>query len=94
MRFLMPRPRHNSWEPMRRPSAAWLAATPFRLLKSAQTPVVVVTGYPDSALMMEAYQFGPLLLVPKPIDKKMLISAVTPTLAGALVEAAGTGDFR
>lgn len=49
-----------------------------------QIPVVIITGYPDSALMMEAYHYGPLLLVPKPVEKKLLLSAVDMALNGTL----------
>ena len=49
-------------------------------------PIVIVTGYPDSNLMMEAYQFGPLILIPKPIEKKSLLSAVKMTLEGSLAD--------
>jgi len=48
-------------------------------------PVIIVTGYPDSNLMMEASHFGPLTLIPKPINKKLLLSAVTMTLGGTMV---------
>ena len=51
------------------------------------TPVIIVTGYPDSTLMMEASRFGPLMLIPKPIDKKILLSAVNMTLEGTMAEA-------
>jgi len=50
-------------------------------------PVIVVTGYPDSNLMMQATRFGPLTLIPKPIDKKMLLAAVSMTLEGTTNEA-------
>ncbi|WP_319405331.1 response regulator [uncultured Desulfosarcina sp.] len=49
-------------------------------------PVIVVTGYPDGKMMMEASRFGPLMLIPKPIDKKFLLSAVSLTLEGTLAE--------
>jgi excisionase family DNA binding protein len=49
-------------------------------------PVIIVTGYPDSNLMMEASHFGPLTLVPKPINKSLLLSAVTMTLEGTMAE--------
>jgi excisionase family DNA binding protein len=52
-----------------------------------EIPVIIVTGYPDSTLMMEASRFGPLMLIPKPIDKKMLLSAVRMTLEGVMDEA-------
>jgi len=35
-------------------------------------PVAIVTGHPDGALMKEAMLHGPLLLVPKPIDRELL----------------------
>lgn len=35
-------------------------------------PVVIVTGYPDSELMMEAMLHGPVLLVPKPVHSELL----------------------
>lgn len=47
-----------------------------------QTPAIIVSGYPDGALMMEACRFGPLMLIPKPIEKSMLLSAVNMALAG------------
>lgn len=50
------------------------------------TPVIVVTRYPDGNLMMEASKFGPLLLITKPIDRKMLFSAVTLALEGSMME--------
>lgn len=43
-------------------------------------PIIIASGYPDSTLMMEASRFGPLTLVPKPIERKMLISAVNMTV--------------
>jgi excisionase family DNA binding protein len=48
----------------------------------ADTPVIIVSGYPDSQLMLEASHFGPLMLIAKPIDKKMLFSAVNLALNG------------
>ncbi len=39
-------------------------------------PVVIVTGYPDSELMARATQFGPLMLLAKPIDQDQLESTV------------------
>lgn len=49
-----------------------------------EIPVLIVTGYPDSDLMMDACRFGPLTLIPKPIEKQMLIAAVNLVLGGAL----------
>lgn len=46
-------------------------------------PVIVVTGYPDSNLMMEAMRYGPITLVAKPIRKGTLMQAVHTTLNGA-----------
>lgn len=39
---------------------------------SPKTPVVIVTGYPDSDLVSEALKFGYLGLISKPIDFKEL----------------------
>ncbi len=47
-------------------------------------PIIVVTGYPDSQLMMEINVQCPIMLVAKPIDKKVLLSAVRITLEGTL----------
>jgi len=49
-------------------------------------PVIVVTGYPDGNLMLEASRLGPLMLIAKPIDRKMLLSALTLTLEGSKTE--------
>jgi len=49
-----------------------------------EMPVVIVTGFPDSALMMEANLHGPLILVAKPIVKDRLVSAVRMALNGTL----------
>lgn len=46
-------------------------------------PIIIASGYPDSTLMMEASRFGPLTLLPKPIERKMLISAVDMTISSA-----------
>ena len=47
-------------------------------------PVILVTGHQDGNLMAEAYQYGPFMLVPKPVDREALLSAVRVTLEGAL----------
>lgn len=52
-------------------------------------PIIIVTGYPDSNLMMEAYRYGPLTLIPKPVEKKSLISAVNMTLEGSMSDRDG-----
>jgi excisionase family DNA binding protein len=46
------------------------------------TPVIIVSGYPDSELMVAAMRFGPLMLIRKPVDKGALISAVRMALNG------------
>ena len=50
----------------------------------AAIPVIIITGFPDSNLMMEAYHYGPLLLIPKPIEKKLLLDAVNMALNGTM----------
>ena len=45
-------------------------------------PVVVVTGYPDSDLMAKAMNYGPLLLLAKPVDTAQLTRTVTAVVGG------------
>lgn len=45
-------------------------------------PVIVITGYPDSGLMIEAMRYGPITLVVKPIEREHLIHAVHTLLNG------------
>lgn len=45
-------------------------------------PVIVITGYPDSDLMIEAMRYGPITLVTKPIEREPLIHAVHTLLNG------------
>lgn len=47
-------------------------------------PIIIVTGYPDSQMMMEVNAVCPVMLVAKPIDKRILIQAVRTTLKGTL----------
>jgi len=54
-----------------------------------QLPVVVVTGRPDSDLLKDALLYGPLMLIPKPIDTGMLLSAISMALKETMTE---TGD--
>ena len=49
-------------------------------------PVIVVTGYPDGALMARAMAHGPLLLLPKPVVPKDILKAVSTVLHGARQE--------
>ncbi|MEJ2641229.1 MAG: response regulator [Desulfosarcinaceae bacterium] len=49
-----------------------------------QTPVIIVSGYPDSDLMAEALRFGPLMLIRKPVDKGALVSSVQMALHSQL----------
>ena len=39
-------------------------------------PVIVVTGYPDSALMSAALQYGPLVMLPKPAERERVLETV------------------
>lgn len=55
-----------------------------RLMETGhRPPVIVVTGYPDSDLMVEAMRYGPITLVAKPIEMETLMHAVRSTLNGA-----------
>jgi excisionase family DNA binding protein len=44
--------------------------------KHENTPVIIVTGHPESDLLVQAMQFGPLLLLEKPVQKAPLLTAV------------------
>lgn len=48
-------------------------------------PVIVVTGYMNGDLMVEAMKYGPLTLLAKPINREQLIQAVHAALDGAYV---------
>ena len=39
----------------------------------ANVPVILITGYPDSQLIMDAMQQSPVMLLPKPIEKELLL---------------------
>ena len=49
-----------------------------------ETPVMIVTGYPDSELMAQALRYGPVTLLAKPVDGPQVLRAVHLTLCGAL----------
>ncbi len=40
-------------------------------------PVIIITGFPDSELLYEAMSISPVLMIPKPLDKKQLFSAIS-----------------
>ena len=46
-------------------------------------PVVMVTAYPDSEMMSRAMQFPPVTLLPKPVQKAVLIRSVQRVLSGS-----------
>ena len=54
----------------------------FRQLRALNPalPVVMVTGYPDSALMAEALAVGPFTMLAKPVDLRTLQQVATLTL--------------
>lgn len=51
-------------------------------LSDPEMPVIIVTGFPDSALMTEAATYGPLMLVSKPAGAGQLERAIRMALAG------------
>ncbi len=50
----------------------------FRRIKAAKPdlPVIILTGYPDSDLMDEALQCGPIAVIKKPFTETNLFSAI------------------
>ena len=45
-------------------------------------PVIVITGYPDSEMMMEVLRHAPVLMLPKPVDSGRLVEATRLALNG------------
>jgi excisionase family DNA binding protein len=45
-------------------------------------PVIIVTGYPDSKSMAEALRYPPVTLLPKPVNKDVLLRTVRRLLHG------------
>jgi excisionase family DNA binding protein len=43
-------------------------------------PVIIITGYPDSDLMTEAMKVSPILMIPKPLDHKLLFDSIAMAL--------------
>jgi len=39
-------------------------------------PVLIITGYPDSDLMMQALTCAPVLMLPKPVEAQQILDAV------------------
>lgn len=46
-------------------------------------PVIVVTAYPDGELMAEALRYPPVMLLPKPVDRDVLLRTVRRVLDGS-----------
>ena len=44
-------------------------------------PVIIYTGYPDSELMVQALEHGPILMLAKPVVKADLLKAIRTALA-------------
>ena len=53
-------------------------------------PVIIVTGYPESNLMVKTLAYCPIMLVAKPVEAPLLLQAVRTVLEGsAVAERAG-----
>jgi excisionase family DNA binding protein len=52
-------------------------------------PVVIVTGYPESGLMLEASRHAPLMLLAKPVEQEALERTVRSVVGEKVVFAAG-----
>ncbi len=48
-----------------------------------ELPVIIITGFPDSDLVMRAMTHGPVTLLAKPLTRDMLLRAVRTELGGA-----------
>jgi FixJ family two-component response regulator len=47
-----------------------------------ELPVIIVTGYPDSAPLTEALRYPPVTLLLKPVDREVLRRTVRRVLHG------------
>lgn len=56
----------------------------------ASLPVVIITAYPNSNLMQKAMQYAPVLLLAKPLDRKLLERTVR-SLLGEKMSVSRTG---
>lgn len=45
--------------------------------------MVIITGYPDRDLMMEALRYSPIMVLPKPVEANQVTEAVDMALKGA-----------
>lgn len=54
-----------------------------------QLPVVIVTGYPDSELMHQAMHYAPLMVLAKPVEKKLLERTVRTVIGPKTMMASG-----
>jgi len=48
--------------------------------------VIVVTAYPDSELMAKALRYPPVTLLPKPVEKNILVKTINRIIRGARVK--------
>jgi PAS domain-containing protein len=46
-------------------------------------PVIIITGHPDSVLLTQALRYPPVMMLPKPVDRAVLLGAVRRVLYGA-----------
>jgi excisionase family DNA binding protein len=46
-------------------------------------PVIIITGYPDSELVVRALDHGPVTLLAKPLDRRQLIASVQAACDGS-----------
>jgi excisionase family DNA binding protein len=50
--------------------------------ENPHTPVMIITGYPDSDLMTQAMRYGPVTLLAKPLEEDHLVRSVRVALKG------------
>ncbi len=51
-------------------------------------PVVIITGYPDGELMIQATEYAPVMLLSKPVDAELLERTVRAVLGAKLAQGA------
>jgi excisionase family DNA binding protein len=57
-------------------------------------PVIVITGYPDSNLMLEVLRYSPVMVLPKPFENEQVFKAVELALNGSKVKGTRSSKRR
>ena len=69
------------WESQNEVTKCWYRCADKAIREThGNVPVIIVTGYPDSELLSQALENGPLLILAKPVDKRHLLEGILTAL--------------